>query len=67
MITLVPISSEAMISLALISIMKVAIFWGFILLIDVKTNKAERLARLLETHCGLIKDTKRLSVLQVFL
>ena len=106
MITLVPISIEAMVSLALISIVKMSIFWSFILPIDSKTTKAERLARLLETQFGfdsgcrgssgelgmsgnqrpvflqspspeiavvtssvtnLVKDTKRLSVLQVFL
>jgi hypothetical protein len=46
-ITLVLVSIEAVTGLALISVMNVSVFRKFILLIDSRTNKAERLARLL--------------------
>jgi hypothetical protein len=47
MITLVLVSIEAVTGLALISVMNVSVIRKFILLIDSRTNKAERLARLL--------------------
>jgi hypothetical protein len=52
-IILALVSIEAMISLALISVMDVSIFRKLILLFDSKTTKAERLARLLRDSLRL--------------